>query len=302
MIAGSTRKGILRKSLAEEFPGIARQWDAQRNGKITPETVHAGSCVGAAWRCDIGCKHCGEPHHWHASIASRCRYRRGCPFCSGHRVCRCQSLAAEYPSQLLKEWDWDGNKGIDPFTISRHSGKKVSWVCPKHGAWMARVSVRCIPGSGCPECGKENNPRSSVRRGFLKIEGPAIYAQLHPNRNIGIDVEQLTCGSNKKVWFLCTADKNRPEDCHHEHAWQAAVCERCNLRNPTGCPFCSGRSVCPCNAITAVAPAAMLFWDYSRNPGVNPAHVSPGSRGNTGGGTSAQMGICTAGKSRLVML
>jgi len=276
MIAGSPRKGTLRKSLAKEFPGIARQWDAQRNGKITPETVSAGSKVGAAWRCDIGCKHCGEPHHWHASVASRCLRGSGCPLCSGYRVCRCQSLAAKYPAQLMKEWDWDGNKGIDPFTIGCHSNKKVSWMCHKHGAWTATVSDRST-GKGCPECGRENNPGNAVRRGLLKIERPDIYAQLHPNKSVGIAMEQLTCGSIKRMWYLCKGDKNRPKGCHHEHAWQAAVHQRCSLRNPTGCPFCSGHLVCPCNAITAVAPAAMLFWDCSRNPGVNPARVSPWS-------------------------
>jgi len=277
MIAGSPGKGILRKSLAEEFPGIVRQWDAQRNGKITPETVPAGSNFGAAWRCDIGCKHCGEPHHWHASVASRCLDGSGCPFCSGQRVCKCQSMAAQYP-QLMKEWDWDGNVGIDPFTLGCHSRKKVYWMCPKHGAWLTRVSYRCIPGSGCPECGKESKPQRFARRGLLEIERPDIYAQLHPYKSVGIAVEQLTCGSKKKMWFLCTADKNRPEGCHHEHAWQTAVHRRCDLRKPTGCPFCSGHLVCPCNAITAVEPTAMLLWDCSRNPGVNPAHVGPCSQ------------------------
>jgi len=276
MIAGRPRTGIYRKSLAEEFPGIARQWDAQRNGKNTPETATAGSNFRAAWRCDIGCRHCGEPHHWHASVASRCLHESGCPFCSGNRVCRCQSMAAEYPL-LMKEWDWDGNKGIDPYTLGCYSYKKVSWMCPEHGAWITRVATRCNLGSGCPECGEERKTGYSVRRGFLKAERPDIYAQLHSNKNIGVDVEQLTCGSHKKVWFLCTANKNRPKGCHHEHAWQARIYHRCKSRNPTGCPFCSGQLVCPCNAITAVAPAAMLFWDCSRNLGVNPARVGPES-------------------------
>jgi len=266
----------LRKSLAEEFPGIALQWDAQRNGEITPETVPAGSTFGAAWRCDIGCKHCGEPHVWHASVKTRCLHGRGCPFCSGHRVCKCQSMAAKYP-QLTKEWDWDGNVGIDPFTLGCHSQKKVSWMCPKHGAWSARVNNRRMR-EGCPECNNERKFGMLVRRGFLKIERPDIYAQLHPIKNVRVDVEQLTCGSHKKVWFLCTANANRPKGCHHEHAWQVRVLRRCQLRNSSGCPFCSGHLKCPCNAITAVAPAAMLFWDCSRNLGVNPAHVGPWSR------------------------
>ena len=196
MSAGRPGKGISRKSLAVEFPGIAWQWDTQRNGKITPETVPAGSNFYAAWRCDIGCKHCGEPPHWHASAASRCVRGCGCPFCSGHRICRCQSLAAEY-LPLMKEWDWDGNKGIDPFTVGCHSSKKVSWMCPEHGAWIARVADRSILGRGCPECSKDNNSGGSVRRGLLKIERPDIYAQLHPNKNVGIAVEELTCGSKK---------------------------------------------------------------------------------------------------------
>lgn len=146
-------------------------------------------------------------------------------------------------------------------------------MCPEHDAWIARVSDRSIPGRGCPECTKKNNPGNSVKRDLLQIERPDIYAQLHPKKRVGIAVEQLTCGSSKRMWFLCTADKNRPKGCHHEHAWHTALHQRCSLRNPTGFPFCSGHLVCPCNAITAVAPAAMLFWDFSKNLGVNPACV-----------------------------
>ena len=162
----------------------------------------------------------------------------------------------------MKQWDWEGNQGTDPHSLGCFSLKKVSWICTEHGQWDATPNKRVYPGTGCPECGKQQNPS---QRGLLKDEKPGVYAELHPTKNCGIDIEKLTCGSTKRVWWLCQSNNHRPEGCQHEHKWEARVKDRCSLRKPSGCPFCTGCLVCPCNSLAKLQPALLQYWDAASN-------------------------------------
>ena len=112
----------------------------------------------------------------------------------------------------------------------------------------------------------------------MKNEFPEVYAQLHPTLNGDHDLhfaERVTSGSRKKLWWLCSADQNRPAGCTHEHAWQATVLDRCGRLR--GCPFCSGRLVCPCNSMAMKVPGVVAFWHFNKNTRFNPQEVSPSS-------------------------
>ena len=148
--------------------------------------------------------------------------------CSGLTVCRCQSLAELLPD-LLKQWDYERNRGIDPETLGCSSNKKVSWVCKAHGHWTASIHSRAARGSGCRICAQEERRgRSLPKRGLVKDEFPNVWRQIHPSRNEGIDVFRLTCGSDKKLIWLCQENmESRPEGCKCEHAWEAKVYHRC---------------------------------------------------------------------------
>ena len=117
--------------------------------------------------------------------------------------------------------------------------------------------------TGCPKCARQRSSQPRVGRGLVKDEFPDVYAELHPTRNSGIDTETLTCGSGKKVWWLCQSDRSRPEGCEREHAWKASVNSRCRKGHISGCSFCAGNRVCPCNSFAALHPALLLHWDCS---------------------------------------
>ena len=61
-------------SLAEAAPAIAAEWDAEKNGRVTPFDVRPASNRLAWWRCRRG-------HAWQAIIGNRFR-GAGCPKCS----------------------------------------------------------------------------------------------------------------------------------------------------------------------------------------------------------------------------
>ena len=220
----------------------------------------------ASWRCDRGCEQCGLPHEWVAGVKDRSQKGNGCPFCSGLKICRCRSLAANNP-ELMEQWDWAGNQGTDPYGVGCYSGKKVSWICTEHGQWDASPAKRVYSKSGCPECARQRSLGPRPQRGFVKDEMPDIYAVLHPTKNscMRINSEKLTCGSHRKVWWLCRSDESRPEGCQHEHAWESRVDNRCAKRFSNGCPFCSGLRVCPCKSLAVLHPARLQYWDTGRS-------------------------------------
>ena len=232
-----------KHSLAETHPELARQWHPAKNGERRPEDFTSGSAAKAVWLCPEACSSCGTVHEWEATPNSRTRAGNptGCPFCSGRSICRCSSLAATQPD-LMAQWDYAGNEGLDPEQIGVSSHRKVSWVCSLHGAWLATVSDRSA-GSGCPDCAQLNNPRNAAKRGLLKDEHPELVAQLHPTKNEHLDLVKVTSGSKRKAVWVCHERKNAPPGCTHAHEWSARIAHRTSLGR--GCPFCSGLSVCP---------------------------------------------------------
>ncbi len=272
-------KAVWRGSLAEERPDLVQQWIQESNVDVTPNSVPAGSRFMAAWRCETRCEHCGRPHEWCARVRNRCVSNSGCPVCTGRIICRCQSVA-ERCRELLDQWDYKRNKGIDLETLGCSSHKKVSWVCKAHGHWTASVRRRAAMGTGCPICAhEEQRGRSRPKRGLVKDEFPNLWEQIHPSRNEGIDVSSLTCGSNTRLIWLCQENKeSRPEGCKCEHAWEAFVRDRCAKvqRRQRGCP-CAGTAVCECLSIPKLQPELMQFWCSSLNGKLDPTAIGLGS-------------------------
>lgn len=52
---------------------LLRQWNSERNGALTPETVSYGSKKKVWWRC-------GKGHEWQAEVTSRTSNHTGAPF------------------------------------------------------------------------------------------------------------------------------------------------------------------------------------------------------------------------------
>jgi DNA-directed RNA polymerase subunit RPC12/RpoP len=58
-------------------PDLAKEWNYEKNGNLTPEIFTANSGIKVWWRC-------AKNHEWQAIIANRNR-GRGCPYCSGRK-------------------------------------------------------------------------------------------------------------------------------------------------------------------------------------------------------------------------
>lgn len=70
--------------------------------------------------------------------------------------------------------------------------------------------------------------RSTPRWRSLARLHPRLVADLHPERNGQLDLNELAAGSKRKVWWLCG---------RCGHAWQATVDNR--VARGSGCPACA---------------------------------------------------------------
>lgn len=227
-----TNKVCEKILLAESHPQLLALWSPENT--LSPHRITAGSHKKARWRCALG-------HTWEAPIYAVAA-GSGCPCCAGKQPVPGQNDLATLRPDLMAQWDPENNT-LDPGTLTAASHKQVWWKCPQGHRWQAAVFARTRENAaGCPYCtGKKALP------GFndLASRFPELALQWHPELNGTLTPEQLTPGSNKKVWWRCAAG----------HSWQAAVYSRTRQR-PSGCPVCAGTVRAPKPTISRHQPRA----------------------------------------------
>lgn len=207
--------------LATTHPRLAKDWDPESNGELSPNDVIAGSDRRVWWRC-------GNGHEWRATISSRALGGCDCPYCLGTRAITGENdFATQYPA-IAAEWDGERNGELTPDRLAPQSNRKAWWVCPLGHSYSATVSSRVNRGSGCPYCAGRR-----VLPGFndLATKEPKLSEQWYQPLNGSLTPEMVTCGSSKKVFWRC------PDG----HVWPAVISSRTG-KQKCGCPVCAGRT------------------------------------------------------------
>lgn len=157
MCAGKTLV-VGQNDLMSQSPELTKEWHPTKNGNLTPNMITINNGKKVWWLC----KNCG--YEWQATPAHRSS-GRGCPICGRKKADHGRLLSflkkngslADVHPELLCEWDYEKNVGINPSNITTHNGKKVWWKCKNCGyQWRAIVNNRTDKGSGCPMCAKQN--------------------------------------------------------------------------------------------------------------------------------------------------
>ncbi len=212
-------------SLQKEYPEIAKMWNYEKNGELTPSMFMSHSNTLVWWKC---CK-CG--HEWQSQINSMTRDGRiGCAICAKAKRGKTQtknalkerSLLKKCPPEILKEFDCNKNE-LTPDEITIGSARPIWWKCKTCGfEWYASPQSRIKIHTGCPHCS-----------GRVAMTGVDDLKTLHPEALLDWDYERnsiqpdhILPGSGKKVF--CT--------CHYcGFKWSAAVREKLKRKR---CPNC----------------------------------------------------------------
>ena len=93
-------------------------------------------------------------------------------------------------------------------------------------------------------------------------------AEWHPTKNADLNPEELTHGSNKKVWWKCPkAD---------DHEWPVEIYSRTKT-NGSKCPFCAGKEPSSTYNLKLTHPKVIKDWHPTANGELKPEHVTKGS-------------------------
>jgi hypothetical protein len=176
---------------------------------------------------------------------------------------RTRSLEFVAPDVAV-EWHPTKNGDLDPEKISYGSTKKVWWQCSfdQEHEWLATPNDRTKPRRpGCPYCsGRLVSPQTSIRTLL-----PNLIIEWDTEKNHPITPDDLSVGSNKKVWWICRNNNT--------HRWSTSPSERSKY----GCPFCSGRYVTLEESLVVTHPYLVQEWHPTKNDSLTPDQVRSGS-------------------------
>jgi len=153
-------------------------------------------------------------------------------------------------SLLLLQWDKEKNGDLTVRDVSHGSHKKIWWQCEFGHSWQAPVFSRTGSKSGCPYCAGKKVISSEKN---FAVDHPDLLKEWHPTKNAGVNPNELTSGTHRKVWWQCAKG----------HEWLAQVKSRVE---GTGCPYCSNRKIIPGeNDLAATHPDLAEQWDLVKN-------------------------------------
>lgn len=161
-----------------------------------------------------------------------------------------RSMGGRHP-ELLKEWDYELNVGIDPLMVSSSSSEVVHWICSRCGhKWEAPINGRAKENAACPVC--TTGKRRRDEKSNLATEHPEIAAMWSGKNKLS--ASEVAVKSNKKVFFKCR-DCGKEFETKIEHVVYAVE------NGTTGCPVCNGRKVVPgINDLASRYPKVAAMW------------------------------------------
>mgnify|MGYP005793690513 FL=1 len=176
-------KGV--NDLATTHPDLAKEWNYEQNGNLTPHNVTAGSRKKVWWLCEKG-------HAYEQLIIKRSNRGAACPYCSGHKVLRGFNDLATVNPRLAKEWHPTENGDLTPFDVTAGSGKRVWWLCPLGHAYWATIHDRNSDDTQCPICNAKSQtsfPEQAILFYVKKLYPDAIsrYKEIF-ERSMELDI------------------------------------------------------------------------------------------------------------------
>ncbi len=215
--------------LQTNYPSLVKWWHPTRNLPLTPKDVTPGAEKKVWWRC------LKSPFHvWQQSVCvvvrSYVAKTRGCPFCTGRRICQDNNLAAKFP-EVSKLWHPVRNASLKPTDFLPGSDVVVWWQCAKNAehSWKAPVSRvvhnRNTKSRGCKFCsGLETKKEESFAAKY-----PELLKFWDKSRNLDVTPKKVSAGSHRKVYWRCPQSS--------EHVWRIPI--KAMIKRQFSCTFCA---------------------------------------------------------------
>ena len=246
-------------------PELAKQWHPTKNGKFPYDDHKTGKHFDFEWK---------------NTVKNRNK-NLNCPYLTGYAVWEGFNDLQTVNPEFAKQWHPTRNGNLKPNQVVYGSNKKVWWLLPyddpktgKHFdfEWKASIDSRIRNNIGCPYLSNR-----AVWKGFndLQTTNAELAKQWHPIKNGNLKPNQITSGSNKKIWWLLLYDDSKTGK-HFDFEWKASIDSRMSGKY---CPFLSGQAVWPgFNDLETVNPELAKQWHPTKNGNLKPNQVTYGSK------------------------
>lgn len=159
-----------------------------------------------------------------------------------------------YTIQNIKLWCKLNNKPFELISDKYEKAKlKLQWKCLKEDCgdiFEATWDDIHSSGNGCGVC-------SGIQVGLsncLATKNPELSKEWHPTKNGTLTPYNVTCGSNKEVWWQCSKNP--------KHVWHIGIYVR---TNGNGCPYCSHQLPSEDYNLLVCNHELCEEWDYENN-------------------------------------
>ena len=267
-----SRQSFYEWCIENKREDLIDQWDKEKNGPLTPQTVTSASNKSVWWRLPYDDERTGKHFcfEWQASPNAR-KGGTNCPYLSvPPRAVKegFNDLATQYP-EIAKEWNYVKNGDLKPTAVVAKSGKKVWWIKKYEDPltkkifdfeWEASIQSRTV-GNGCPYI-----TNKKLYSGFndLATRFPELAEEWSEENEL--KPTEVLFGSTLKVKWVCRRNPT--------HKWEAAVYSRTKYNSD--CPYCASQKVMKGFNDLATTDA-LLAQEWSNENIIKPTHITRGS-------------------------
>lgn len=238
---------------------IKKRWHFEKNFDIDPYQIALSTSASAWWKCENS-----EFHDDLINISSVIRNNNKCDYCKFLKVCIDNCLRVTH-FDIAKIWCNSKNDSLTPNDVTHMSTETVWWMCPqnKDHDHQLKINVKA-KGQGCPFCsGKKINHTNSLA-GLC----PQIAKEWHPTKNGISTPNDVTCGSDKVIWWKCVVNTN--------HVWDMTVYKR--ARRKQNCPYCASVRIDESNCLKTVNSKIAKEFHPTKNGNSTSSNVGAGSK------------------------
>ncbi len=194
---------------------LALEWHPTKNSDLKPNDVTEKSNKKVWWKCKEG-------HEWKDYIYERVVHNKTCPYCKNIAVIPDINSFKALQPKAAGYWDYKKNGDLRPEEFLPHSNKEVNWTCGEH-EWYEDIKLM-TKRKACPYC----SGARLVEENSAFNKHPELLLEFDYDKNVGIDIDNISEGSSKKIWWKCKKG----------HNWLAPTERRVK---GSGCPYCSGK-------------------------------------------------------------
>lgn len=204
--------------LETTHPELSREWKTEKNNGLRASEVSFGSSSKQYWW------ECSKGHEFQSAVAWRVS-GNGCPVCANRLVLEGYNDLETIRPDLANEWHPTKNGSLKPNRVGVNSHKNVWWKHMEGHEWKAVIYSRNA-GNSCPVC---SGSKTVTGVNDFQTLFPEIAGEWHPNKNLPLRPQDVSGGSQSRVWWVCSDDPS--------HEWEASLANR--AKNRSGCPRCS---------------------------------------------------------------